>query len=133
MIDCIIMGDSIAVGSHHFRKECVSYSKGGITSHGWNQMFTGIDLKANTVIISLGTNDWEKTSTFDKLMIIRSKVKANQVFWIAPHPQSKPKVYNDVKQVAQRFNDKLIETQKYQTDKIHPSWSGYQELMNQTK
>ena len=38
MLDCLIIGDSIAVGSHMFRKECVAFAKGGITSHGWDKM-----------------------------------------------------------------------------------------------
>lgn len=133
MIDCMIIGDSIAVGSHMFRKECVSHSKGGITSHGWDKMYGNIDLSAKTVIISLGTNDWEKASTLEKLREIRGKIKAQQVFWIAPNLQSKPKAFNDVFQVSNEFRDTMISTNKYQVDKIHPSWSGYEELMKQTK
>lgn len=133
MIDCMIIGDSIAVGSHMFRKECVSHSKGGITSHGWDKMYGKIDLTANTVIISLGTNDWEKASTFEKLKEIRSKIKAHQVFWIAPNYEMKPKAHYDVLYVSDVFQDKVISTNKYQADKIHPSWSGYKELMDQTK
>ena len=37
MIDCLIVGDSIAVGTHHFKPECVAYAKGGINSNHWNK------------------------------------------------------------------------------------------------
>lgn len=133
MLECLIIGDSIAVGAHMFRKECELRAKGGITSHGWDKMFGHIDLSAKTVIISLGTNDWEKASTYEKLRDIRSKVKAQNVFWIAPHEKSKPKVYYDVNVIAGMYNDTVIWTNKYQADKIHPSWSGYKELMDMTR
>ena len=37
MIDCMILGDSIAVGMHQFKPECVAYAKGGINSWQWNK------------------------------------------------------------------------------------------------
>ena len=37
MIDCLIVGDSIAVGTHQFKPECVAYAKGGINSWQWNK------------------------------------------------------------------------------------------------
>ena len=76
MLDCLILGDSIAVGSHMFRKECVVYAKGGITSHGWDKSFGNNNLTASTVIISLGTNDWEGANTYRKLREIREKIQA---------------------------------------------------------
>jgi hypothetical protein len=60
MIDCLIIGDSIAVGTKMFRPDCVEYVKSGITSIGWNKKYGNNDLTANTVIISLGTNDLAK-------------------------------------------------------------------------
>ena len=37
MLDCLILGDSIAVGVHMFKKECVAYAKGGINSWQYNR------------------------------------------------------------------------------------------------
>ncbi len=38
MLECLIMGDSIAVGTKMFApKECVSYSKGGYNTWQWNK------------------------------------------------------------------------------------------------
>lgn len=133
MLDCLIIGDSIAVGSHMFRKECVAYAKGGITSHGWDKAYGKNDLTAETVIISLGTNDWDGANTYGKLKEIREKIKGKRVFWIAPHPTSKPKAYHDVNQIAGMYNDTVITTERYQQDKIHPSWAGYKELMEKTR
>lgn len=133
MLDCLIMGDSIAVGSHMFRPECVSYSKGGITSHGWDKLYGKNDLTSSVVIISLGTNDYSGANTYGKLKEIREKIKGNRVFWIAPNEKSKPKAYQDVNLIAGMFNDTVIWTERYQKDKIHPSWEGYKELMAKTK
>lgn len=133
MLECLIIGDSIAVGSHMFRKECVAYAKGGITSHGWDKQYGKKDLTANTVIISLGTNDWEGANTYHKLKEIREKIKGQRVFWIAPHPKTRPKAYKDVNLIAGLFNDIVLHTDRYQQDKIHPSWAGYKELMEKTQ
>lgn len=130
MLDCLIIGDSIAVGAHKTKPECGVYAKGGITSHGWDKLYRNMDLSAQTVVISLGTNDWEKASTYEKLKEIRTKIKAKQVFWIAPNQKSKPNAYRDVSLVAGMFNDTVIWTEHYQQDNIHPSWRGYKELMD---
>ena len=37
MLECLIVGDSIAVGTAMARPECVSLSKGGINSSQWNR------------------------------------------------------------------------------------------------
>lgn len=133
MFDCLIMGDSIAVGSHMFRPECVSYAKSGITTHGWDKLYGKNNLSAETVIISLGTNDSESMDTYGKLKAIREKIKGKRVFWIAPNEKSKPKAFQDVNTIAGMFDDTVIWTERYQKDKIHPSWAGYKELMDKTK
>jgi lysophospholipase L1-like esterase len=134
MIDCLIIGDSIAVGTHQFRPDCAIMVKGGITSIGWNKKFGNNDLTAETVIISLGTNDWVKADTYGMLMNIRTKIKGNKrVFWILPNEESKPLVARQVKEVAAQFNDTVLPTTRWQADKIHPSWAGYKEIAERTK
>jgi hypothetical protein len=134
MMDCLIIGDSIAVGTKMFRPECVDYAKGGITSIGWNKQYGNNDLTANTVIISLGTNDWVKADTYGMLMNIRSKIKGSpRVFWILPNEESKPLIVYQVREVAAQFNDTVLPTTRWQKDKIHPSWAGYKEIAERTK
>ena len=133
MLECLIIGDSIAVGTKMFRPECVDYAKGGITSHGWNKQYKNKDLTAESVIISLSTNDWEKADTYSVLMDIRTRVKSNRVFWILPNEESKPQAVANVKKVAAHFNDTLIPTTRWQADKIHPSWAGYKNIAEKTK
>jgi lysophospholipase L1-like esterase len=136
MIDCIVLGDSIAVGTQLQRYECVSYSKGGINTWQWNKQFGSKDLTARTVIISLGTNDHKGVKTEQELLTMRSKVNASKVFWIMPPCNDKfckSNVNDIVKKIAEANGDIIIGTNRVQTDGIHPSWTGYRELANKTK
>jgi lysophospholipase L1-like esterase len=133
MLDCLIIGDSIAVGTHQFRPECVAYAQGGITSHGWNKKFGSNDLTAESVIISLSTNDWEKADTYGMLMNIRTKIKGKRVFWVEPNRESKFEAVQHVRKVAEQFGDTVIVTTRWQKDHIHPSWAGYKNIAEKTK
>jgi len=136
MLECLILGDSIAVGTHQFRKECVAYAKGGWNTWQWNRDYLKNDLSAKTVIISLGTNDHNGVNTLKELTKMRDKVKADRVFWILPPCNDKfckPRVNDFVRAVAASYNDQIIETKQLQTDNIHPSWAGYKEIGEKTK
>ena len=139
MLDCLILGDSIAVGTHVFMKECSTYSKGGLNTHQWNTQFLNKDLSASTVIISLGTNDHQYVNTRKELEALRKKTKAKNVFWILPMGNS-PKsgvpldeIQHVVAEIAEYHGDTVIATSRLQPDRIHPSWAGYKELVNYIK
>lgn len=137
MIDCLILGDSIAVGTHQVKKECVAYAKGGLNSWQWNKNYLRNrqnNLGAEVVIISLGTNDHSGVHTFKELQYTRSRVKAERVYWIMPPCNEKfckPNVNEWVKVIAEAHGDFIITTSKLQKDAIHPSWAGYKDLANQ--
>lgn len=132
MLSCLILGDSIAVGTKMFApQECVSYSKGGINSWQWNKKFGKVSLKAGTVVISLGTNDHRGVKTREELVKIRERVRG-RVVWIMPPCNErfcKPWVNDVVSKISYRFGDKVIGTARVQPDHIHPSWAGYKELV----
>jgi lysophospholipase L1-like esterase len=131
MLDCLIIGDSIAVGTHQFKKECVSYSKGGWNTWQWNRDYLKNDLTATTVIISLGTNDHPGVKTREELEKTRAKVKANKVFWVLP--AIKPNIQEIVKDIAAKNGDTVIPINGLQPDKIHPSWAGYKDIVEKAK
>jgi len=136
MLECLIMGDSIAVGTHMFKKECVSYSKGGLNSWQYNKQYVDTaktNFKSEVVIISLGSNDHKGVKTYNELYKLRQKVTAERVYWILPNPVVYPRQSEDVKLIAISFGDQVIETKRYQADQVHPSWSGYKELANKAK
>jgi lysophospholipase L1-like esterase len=133
MLECLIVGDSIAVGIANVRKECESYSKGGINSHQWlNKNIQNTPLQAGHVIISLGSNDAYVKNTEEELRAIRKLTKANRVYWIMPSDKF-PKAQSAVWHVANEFNDTVLSTKKMQADNVHPSWAGYKELGDKAK
>ena len=131
MIDCLIVGDSIAVGTHQFKPECVAYAKGGINSNHWNKQNANRKLNANTVIISLGSNDHAGVRTLWELQQLRAKVDASRVFWILP--AIKPDIQQMVRLIAKDYGDTVLPIPNLQADKVHPSWTGYKKLAEQTK
>jgi lysophospholipase L1-like esterase len=143
MLDCLILGDSIAVGTATYRPECVAYAKGGINSQQWRKQYLESDQgalpTAKTVIISLGSNDHTGVRTILELQQIRKAVKADRVFWILPHGNNKSNsldidwIQSFVKVVAGENGDIVLPINRVQKDNIHPSWAGYKEIAEQTK
>jgi lysophospholipase L1-like esterase len=134
MLDCLIVGDSIAVGISQVRTECVSYSKSGINSKNWlDKNIQNTPLQAKTVIISLGSNDHKYVKTESELQTIRQLTKADRVYWILP--AIKPDIQEIVKKVAAQNGDVVLERpiKHMSADGIHPTGKGYKELANKTK
>ncbi len=131
MLDCLILGDSIAVGTHQFRPECAAYAKGGWNSWQWNRDYSKKNLSAKTVIISLGSNDHPGVRTLWELQELRKKVEAERVFWILP--AIKPDVQDMVKLIAKDYKDTILTIPYLQKDGVHPSWKGYKELAEKTR
>jgi lysophospholipase L1-like esterase len=126
------MGDSIAVGTEMFKKECVAYAKGGINSKQWLDNNVGKSpYIAKTIIISLGSNDHQYVKTEEELRTIRKLTKADRVYWIMP--AIKPNIQEIVKKVANEYGDTVLPITRLQPDGIHPSWAGYKELAEKTK
>jgi len=133
MFECIIAGDSIAVGVANVRKECVAYATGGINSYQWlNKNIKNTPMIANHVIISLGSNDAYVKNTEEELRTIRKLTNAQRVYWIMPSDKF-PKAQSAVWHVANENNDIILGTKRMQADGIHPSWAGYKELAEQAK
>ena len=139
MIDCLILGDSIAVGIHQARPECVAYAKGGWNTWQWNKEFIKNDLSAKTVIISLGSNDHKGVKTYDELFEMRQRVGAKNVFWILPAGNLPAggvpieKIQTIVKELAAYYGDTVLPIRGLQPDGIHPSWAGYKDIVERTK
>jgi len=130
MFECLIIGDSIAVGTKMFMPDCLSHSRGGITSWKWESDYSFADLTtAKTVIISLGSNDGKTGRTVDALMAIRSRVEAKKVIWVLPIAAG----HDNVIYVAKKFGDQMIEIKYPQRDNIHPSWRGYRAIAEEAR
>ena len=126
MIECLILGDSIAVGTKMVMPTCTSYAKNGWNSWQWNRDYLKNDLCAENVIISLGSNDHSGVHTYVELEKMRTKVKGKRVYWILP--AINPSVQEIVKKVAAEYGDIVLPITSLQVDKIHPSMIGYKDI-----
>jgi lysophospholipase L1-like esterase len=140
MLECLILGDSIAVGTHQARPECVAYAKGGWNTSQWNRAYLNKDLSAQTVIISLGSNDHKGIRTRAELQRIREKVGTTaRVFWILPHGNLPAggvpieQIQQIVKAMALEYGDTVLPIARISKDNIHPTGTGYKELAEKTK
>jgi len=133
MLECLIIGDSIAVGTEMFApKQCVSYAKGGYNTWQWNKKWGNTALDSKLVVISLGTNDHQFIHTEAELRKMRNRVHSSRVVWIMPPCNEKfckENVNAIVEKLAHEHGDQIIATKRVQPDHIHPSWAGYKELV----
>lgn len=137
MFDCMILGDSIAVGTSYYRKECVSYARGGWNSWQWNKDYlqNASTQQVKTVIISLGANDHAGVKTEQELRKMRSAIKGERVFWISPGKERKPVPQDAIERIAKEYGDTVLPRPKehMSPDGIHPTGTGYKVLAEQAK
>jgi lysophospholipase L1-like esterase len=135
MLECLIIGDSIAVGVSQVRKECVSIVQSGINSRDWNRQHLSKLQPTKTLIISLGANDYSSLKTEENLREIRKKAQADRIFWLLPSSSLKPTQVDIVKRIANEFGDVIINRPEsnMSPDGIHPTYQGYKQLANRTK
>jgi hypothetical protein len=137
MIDCLIIGDSIAVGTHMARPECVAYAKGGWNSWQWNKDYLdkASAKPARTVIISLGANDHKGVKTEQELRKMRAAVKGDRVFWISPGAERKPVPQDAIERIAKEYGDIVLDRPQnhMSADGVHPTGKGYKQLAEKTK
>ena len=138
MLECLIVGDSIAVGTKQFMPQCQLQGKGGINTWQFNRMYKG-SFYADTVIISLGSNDHKGVKTYDELFEMRQRVGAKNVFWVLPAGNLPAggvpidKIQSIVKKIAIYYGDTVLPITRLQADGIHPSWAGYKDIVEKVK
>lgn len=137
MIDCMIVGDSIAVGVSMARPECASYARGGWNSWQWNKdyLLKASEKSAKTIIISLGANDYKGIKTEQELRQMRSIIKGDRVFWIDPGQDRKPIPHDAIMRIAKEYGDIVLPRPKnhMSADGVHPTGRGYKVIAEQTR
>jgi hypothetical protein len=94
---------------------------------------------AETVIISLGSNDHQYVKSYDQLFEMRQRVGAKRVFWVLPAGNLKAsnvpieRIQGFVREIATSYGDTVLPINGLQADGIHPSWSGYKNIVAETK
>lgn len=138
MLDCLVVGDSIAVGTQMMAPECELQGRGGINTAQFNRAYPG-SFYADTVIISLGSNDHKGVETYDQLFEMRQRVGAARVFWVLPAGNNPAggvpieRIQTIVQAIAQYYGDTVLPIRGLQPDGVHPSWAGYQDIVKRTK
>lgn len=130
MIDCLILGDSIAVGVSKNRPECDVIAKSGITSPNFVKAHITKNLSADTVVISLGSND-AGVNTLQALTKLRKTIRAKSVYWILPARFTDAR--DAVEEVAMKNGDTIVRIPDVSADGIHPTSRGYKRLAENTK
>lgn len=116
MLDCLILGDSIAVGIGSVSSQCETVAKVGINSKNFVVSHTYIPT-ANTTVISLGSNDGN--ADYSKyLNALRDKI-SGKVIWILSANNAKAR--NIVLHIADQYNDSVVYLSNFVSkDGVHP-------------
>lgn len=137
MLECLVLGDSIAVGIGQARSECVTLARSGITSEAWYKGYAYNPYFRDpykVVVISLGTNDM-RGMTSEMLFNIRQKITAPMVIWILPSSVLKPVQAVIVREIANEFKDRVLSIHDHVgPDGIHPpNLNEYRKIAEKTK
>jgi len=134
MIECMILGDSIAVGLHKHIPECAAIAHGGWNTWQFNKRYSRVMFETKVAIISLGSNDHQHIKTLHELQLLRFRVLADQVYWILPHGNLAGSqvpietIQAWVSQVAKEYADVVVPIEHTHGDKIHPTTLGYKTI-----
>lgn len=131
MIECAIIGDSIAQGVAQYRPECLGIARYGWTSAQWNRRWGSMELNAHNVIISLGSNDSPAVKSELELRAIRANAHSDRVFWILP--ANNVSMQRLIRQIALDWGDTVLPITQLSADRVHPTATGYQQLAKETK
>jgi hypothetical protein len=130
MIECILLGDSIAVGLRP-HMPCILQAQVGRNSHHQSVIIRNI--AAKTVIVSLGSNDvgdpMLMKNQLRHLRIVRRNIDADKVIWVLPyHNQG----HENIRRVAAENGDGLLDLINFRTnDGVHPR--NYKEVASELR
>ena len=123
MIDCLAIGDSIAVGIAAAIPGCHAQARIGIGSRAYAAIHVH-RVSAELAVISLGSNDGgaDTSAAMDEA---RSRITAARVVWILPSTGSRAAAVA----VAARYGDQTLDVRPLVgRDGVHPRPGGYREI-----
>ena len=124
MLECLIIGDSIASGIATVKPNCAQLAEIGLNSQQWNTKYGKrplLDMESyRYVVISLGSNDIGADCEIH-MRRIRAKIQSNRVIWILPSDEVKAEQFKIVEKIATQMGDSTLSIKdKVGKDKIHP-------------
>ncbi len=125
MLDCIVLGDSLAVGVGQARPVCATLARTGINSAAYLRLLLAHPPpQAECAVISLGVNDDPAVQTPDNLRRLRAALQVRRVTWLLPG--LKDGVRQAIQAVAAEHGDRLVDTRPHAgSDHLHPAATGY--------
>ena len=126
-MNCVFIGDSIAVGVAAHQSQCSSQAAVfQTTAQTVNKLKNMPETKH--VIISVGSNDHTNVSA--DLKKLRAGITAACVTWLIPFANTSAKKI--ISQLAHQHSDRVLDIKPWiSTDRIHPTGRGYQQLAKQ--
>jgi lysophospholipase L1-like esterase len=126
VLDCLVLGDSIAVGVGQARPGCHVVAETGITSERYVHTML-VARSARIAVISLGVNDSGDVNTVENLLRLRQAITAKTVYWLLAGTNQRSR--DAARVVASKFHDRLIDTAPLAgPDHLHPDRAGYTKL-----
>jgi hypothetical protein len=119
MLECLLIGDSIAAGILSVNPECVSYATVGASSDQIVTHYAGFaGAAASYVVISMGSNWPTNPRNYGNAQKLRRGIRSPCVIWILPYNRKAAEV---IKLVAEENQDSYIDLAAQPTkDKVHP-------------
>lgn len=123
MFECLILGDSIAVGAAReinarYARHCdvVALERATVSQIlSWRKPGKSY----GTSIFAIGSNDEPNAALTSKLIGLRRSISSRRVIWLLPY--SRPRAYL-VNSVAISFGDESIDLARFPTrDRVHPT------------
>lgn len=114
-MDCVAVGDSIAVGIGQAMHCSINAKVGAGSSYIAGHTVT---TSKNVAVISVGSNDPNNPNLRNNLDKIRSKISSKRIVWILPYNRKAASV---VKAIAVQHGDAYIDLKGFSTrDGVHP-------------
>lgn len=118
MLECLIIGDSIAQGIHMVNPKCeVTAKVGANTDYIVKNYVNGKE--TGYTVVSMGSNWPDNPRNFANAVQLRKSLKgSNLVIWILPYNRQAAAT---IKRVAVMFGDNYIDLNAFSSnDRVHP-------------
>lgn len=124
MIECLIIGDSIAVGVAQYATQCNLQGKIGITSNSFADVY--IVKNANLTVISLGSND-RGYDPYAAMKKIRDTIDGKVIWLISANSLEGATASL---RVAYQYGDGVfhVGTVELSSDGVHPTVNGLKKI-----
>lgn len=121
MMDCVYIGDSIAVGLQKYEPSCGIYAKVGADTDFIVKKFSGTKVGGHAVI-SMGSNAPMNPRNYQNALKLRKSLDVGFVVWILPYDR---KAAAAIRKVAEQFSDAIVDLSAIgipTKDRVHPNY-----------